>query len=78
MVKKLMKYEFMYYLRSIAPMCIILLGMALANRLIQFAEKDRFFASHGDYQIRDYTYYNEHQRLPYFSLNAFSSASASS
>lgn len=40
MVKKLMKYEFMYYLRSIAPMCIILLGMALANRLIQFAEKD--------------------------------------
>ena len=46
-------------------------NLFLQGSQIQFAGKDRFFASHGDYQIRDYTYYNEHQRLPYFWYNVW-------
>lgn len=32
---------------------------------IEFAGHDRFVSSHGNYEVRDYNYYNEHLRLPY-------------
>ena len=40
MVKKLIKYDFMSFFRVIFPIQLILLGIALLNRLIQFFEND--------------------------------------
>ena len=40
MVRKLMKYDFLSYLRSLIPMDIILLAVAVLTRLIQFFEDD--------------------------------------
>ena len=38
MVKKLMKYDFLAYLRSLIPMDLVLLGIAILTRLEQFFE----------------------------------------
>ena len=40
MVRKLMKYDFLSYLRSLIPMDIVLLGIAVITRLIQLTEDD--------------------------------------
>ncbi len=40
MVKKLLKYENMSYLRVLIPIDLILLGLAVINRLVQFFEND--------------------------------------
>ncbi len=40
MVKKLLKYEFFAYIRTLFPMQLILLGIALLCRFIQFFEAD--------------------------------------
>ena len=40
MVKKLLKYEFTAMLRRMMPLCLIVLGTALLNRVIQFFERD--------------------------------------
>lgn len=40
MVKKLIKYEMLYYLRTLLPAELILLGMALLVRFVQFFEND--------------------------------------
>ena len=40
MVKKLLKYELASYLRSLLPFQIILLGVALLHRFVQFFESD--------------------------------------
>lgn len=42
MVKKLLKYEFISYLRTLMPMYVILLATGILNRLIQFFENDHF------------------------------------
>lgn len=40
MVKKLLKYEAQYYMRSMMPIALILLGMSIINRIIQIFESD--------------------------------------
>ena len=40
MVRKLMKYDFLSYLRSLIPMDIVLLAIAVITRLIQLTEDD--------------------------------------
>lgn len=40
MVKKLYKHEMLYYLRSLAPIYIVLAGVALVGRFIEFFEAD--------------------------------------
>lgn len=40
MVNRLLKYEAKYYLRSMTPIAIILIGMAVINRIIQLFESD--------------------------------------
>ena len=40
MVKKLMKYELASYMRSLLPFQLILLGIALLHRFVQFFESD--------------------------------------
>ncbi len=42
MVKKLLKYEFISYLRTLVPMYIILLAIGVVNRFIQIFENDHF------------------------------------
>lgn len=42
MVKKLLKYEFISYLRTLVPMYIILLAIGAVNRFIQIFENDHF------------------------------------
>lgn len=42
MVKKLLKYEFISYLRTLTPMYLILLAIGLFNRVLQFFENDHF------------------------------------
>ncbi len=42
MVKKLLKYEFISYLRTLVPMYIILLAIGAVNRFIQLFENDHF------------------------------------
>ncbi len=42
MVKKLLKYEFISYLRTLVPMYIIMLAIGTLNRFIQFFENDHF------------------------------------
>lgn len=42
MVKKLLKYEFISYLRTLTPMYLILLTMGALNRFIQLFENDHF------------------------------------
>ncbi len=45
MVKKLFKQEMLYYVRSLAPVYIILLGVSLMGRIIQFFESDSWVYS---------------------------------
>lgn len=40
MVKKLFKYEFIFYLRTLLPVQIILIGLAALNRVIQLFENN--------------------------------------
>ncbi len=42
MVKKLLKYEFISYLRTLVPMYIILFAIGAVNRFIQIFENDHF------------------------------------
>ncbi len=42
MVKKLIKYDFISYLRTLTPMYLILLAMGALNRFIQLFENDHF------------------------------------
>lgn len=42
MVKKLLKYEFISYLRTLVPMYIILLAIGILNRFVQIFENDHF------------------------------------
>ena len=42
MVKKLLKYEFISYLRTLVPMYIILLAIGTLNRFIQIFENEHF------------------------------------
>ena len=42
MVKKLLKYEFFSYLRTLVPMYIILFAIGVLNRFIQLFERDHF------------------------------------
>ncbi len=42
MVKKLLKYEFISYLRTLVPMYIIMLAVGLVTRFIQLFENDHF------------------------------------
>lgn len=42
MVKKLYKQEMIYYIRSLLPVCIILMGIALMGRIIHFFESDHW------------------------------------
>ena len=42
MVKKLLKYEFISYLRTLMPMYVIMLAIGLLNRFIQLFENDHF------------------------------------
>lgn len=45
MVKKLFRQEMLYYVRSLLPVYIILLGVALMGRIIQFFESDSWVYS---------------------------------
>lgn len=45
MVKKLFKQEMLYYVRSLAPVYIILLGVSLVGRVVQFFESDSWVYS---------------------------------
>ena len=40
MVKKLFKYEFFSYARTLLPINLILIGISIMGRLIQFLEND--------------------------------------
>ena len=42
MVKKLLKYEFISYLRTLVPMYIILFAIGALNRFVQLFENDHF------------------------------------